>query len=384
MIDFQITSPRHSLIQFVATDAEAQPDNCRPNTDSCMPIQTTDDISFQVFAEDVEVAPPDSQYVLRVIMSCDAEAEPVTIGEGTVIGSISWHLDSPNSRAIGYSDFDTPVDFANGFNDGECFTIGLYSALYTYIYADVDPAVGIEITVSVEVNGSPVNVGTFTCVNIDDLIGALNAEFGMYGDVFSLVSGGPGAGTIQVISNSGNVYSTLTVDDGRLNAYEPTISAEYTLKYCSGCFQYVSNACFTTVLKYKNDENAYGFEYEIDAAFYNKARMRLYLQNPQPVVDENVFRLSNGTRKTLSAVHSLAREGVVDYMGEAGHVALSIALKHDDLYLKDYPATAFTKFVSEGQYEINWQNRPGLNIDSAPGKFKVLETPYYEENVNCE
>lgn len=382
MIDFEITSPHNSLIQFVELNTELELNDCNPNSDECFPISTSEDISFQLLIENTELAPPDHQYTVMCILSCSDEEEYIDLGETTVLGTIDWSLDAPNSRAIGYSDLSV-IDFSTVFQNRDCFRLGIYSTLHDYVYTDVDPAVAIEITVSLVINGVTESIGTFTCNNIDDLIGSLNVVTGPFGDTFVLSSGGPGVGTIHIESTSGNIYGTLTIDDGRLIPYEPTDDPQYTLKYCSPCFQYLSDLCFTSVIKYRSDEDSYGFVYEDDTNFFNKVRMKFYLCNPQVVVEENIFRLSDGSRKMLSAVHSLSREGVVNFMGEKGHVALSVALKHDDVYIQCYPETAFKKYVNEGQYVIKWLNDPGVIIDFAMAEFKVLETPFYEENVNC-
>jgi len=147
------------------------------------------------------------------------------------------------------------------------------------------------------------------------------------------------------------------------------------------CFQYVSDTCFTSKLKYKNDEDAFGFDYTNIEDAWNIIRLPIYFRNPQPKNDQKVYLRSDGTRTKLYAKLSKQYEALVDYTTEEVHQKLVVALSHDSV-----------NFVTDNNYELECtfedeynQEFPsvmqGINIWNA--KFNVMETPFDEQNNNC-
>ncbi len=188
---------------------------------------------------------------------------------------------------------------------------------------------------------------------------------------------------IHVEASGGNVFSNLVIYDGAVNTYYyPVVTQTELPEFDSNCFTYIDDTCFTTVIKYRSNENSFSLFYTGDTAFHNAVRLPLFINNPQPVSDENVFRLSDGSKKTLFARFEKEYEGQTDYMDENFHFKLAIALKHDFVYLGDDYGTV-NQYIQEGKYEIGWLNKPGTNYDSAPANFKVRTSPYFQVNSNC-
>lgn len=164
----------------------------------------------------------------------------------------------------------------------------------------------------------------------------------------------------------------------------------YSAVGCSNCFYRICDPCFTSVISYRCDEDAFGFDYyhvsgggNVLAGFYNKIRLPFYLKEPQFPKKKNVFIKSDGARKTLSSRIEKEYNAFTDYMTEQWHERLVIALEHDTVLIEspDAPVSPALQFTCESNYDIEWQRF--LNYPTAPAKFKVKLTPYNNYNSNC-
>lgn len=114
--------------------------------------------------------------------------------------------------------------------------------------------------------------------------------------------------------------------------------------------------------------------------FKNRVRLPFYLTRPQFPNESNVFRLANGTRKTLSAIIFKTFEGETDNLPKEIHERLIIALKHDDVTIEG--RYLITGVSLDGDYEIDWNKF--LDYPLAKGAFKVQVTPFNYSNDNCQ
>jgi hypothetical protein len=114
--------------------------------------------------------------------------------------------------------------------------------------------------------------------------------------------------------------------------------------------------------------------------FRNRVRLPFYITRPQFPTEQNVFRLADGSSKTLSAVVRKVYEGETNYFPEALHERLVIALKHDDVTIEGYRYLGGVS--TEGDYEIEWNNF--LDYPIAKASFKVQVTPFNYSNDNCQ
>jgi len=114
-------------------------------------------------------------------------------------------------------------------------------------------------------------------------------------------------------------------------------------------------------------------------AFKNRIRLPFYVTRPQFPTEENVFRLANGARKTLSATVLKTFEGETDNLPKEIHERLIIALKHDDVIIE---GRYYLGGVSiDGSYDIDWNKF--LDYPLAKAAFKVQVTPFNYSNDNC-
>lgn len=104
------------------------------------------------------------------------------------------------------------------------------------------------------------------------------------------------------------------------------------------------------------------------------------MTRPQFPTEENVFRLANGARKTLSATVLKTLEGETDNLPKEIHERLIIALKHDDVIIE---GRYYLGGVSmDGSYDIDWNKF--LDYPLAKAAFKVQVTPFNYSNDNCK
>lgn len=377
-----IFAPENSLIQFPASDIIQ---SCGIVMNKCLPITRSSDINFQIKIDDVESAPSPTAYVMKLFRTCDiAEVAPVPTylyGEDEeVFATLSWtHLN--DGIAWGFMEQTNPdFDFGSVFEDGECFRIGIVAvAGDSYKYSNFFGVTGSDVTIKLFINGVNTTIGVFDYSDGEDIADAIRSVIS--DNVTVLVAVNDNYISITIHSLSGDTYGNLTL--GATVYTADVVTGQDDLVACSTCFTYKSDPCFTTVLKYRNDENAFGFNYETNEDFYNKVRVPLYLDSPQPLTNKNVYRYSSGEYKTLSAVFEKELLGHVGYCDEHRHFAIAIALKHDNLQMAQDDDDEFTTYSVEDAYEIAWLNKPGTNPDSAPASFKAKESPFYQVNSNC-
>lgn len=114
--------------------------------------------------------------------------------------------------------------------------------------------------------------------------------------------------------------------------------------------------------------------------FKNRIRLPFYVTRAQFPSEQNVFRRADGSTKTLSAIVRKVYEGETNYLPEAIHERLKIALMHDDVTVE---GQRYLGGVSvEGDYDIEWNEF--LDYPIAKAKFKVQVTPFNYSNDNCQ
>jgi hypothetical protein len=378
-----IYAPENSIIQFPASDVIS---SCVIVPSKCLPITRSSDINFQIIIDDVEAAPASNEYVMKLFTTCDTSdlVEVPAYIYGTdeeVFATIAWTHMTDEGIAYGFmTQTNDDFDFGQVFENGDCFRIGIVRVNSdSYKYANFFEVTGSDVTIKLTINGVEQTLGIFDYSTPDDIADAIRSYISDQVTVLQAVN--TSYVSITIHSLSGDTYGNFKLGG---TTYAATVTAgEDDIVACSNCFVYKADPCFTTVLKYRNSENAFGFNYEADDEFYNKVRVGMYIDNPQPVDTENVYRQSNGVYKTLSAMFESVSEGHVDYYDKQRHFAIAMAMRHDDFSAAQNNEDEFTGYVRSGAYEIAWQNKPGINLDAAPASFKVKETPYYQINSNC-
>lgn len=170
-----------------------------------------------------------------------------------------------------------------------------------------------------------------------------------------------------------------------------TVTVDETV-YTSNCFQYSSKTCFTSRIKYRSNQNVFGFTYYLDsnnddvndiATFYNIVRIPAYIRQPEPRSTETQYRLSDGDYKLLSSVMENLWEMITDWVDRDFHRKLFVALGNNEFWLTQ-DDVSLTRFQKEGEYKIGWDKSPGLNMNSAPATVQLKESPFFNYNSNCQ
>lgn len=377
-----LSSPENSFIQFRSVDDQAELYTCSDVFNTCLPVNRNTDLSFQLFW-DLGVYEEDTNddYTVGLIRDCD-DTEALTIPEtyGTDFATIDWRVVDDDGRSVGLSEAIGDYDLDSVFNDGDCFRLGIFQNIVTNNYSLSQTPNGVY-GVFLVIDGVDTEISNGAVLpNMAALLTLVNNYF--LGAGITDVATSPVSPVLIIISNSGIVYGNFTFLTGITSVHSPVVVPH--LRYCSNCLKYTIDICWTSLIKYRSNENSFGFDYS-DTSFYNIIRLPFYLNNPQPITTENVFRLSTGGYKMLSAVFEKEHEARVGYLDEEQHFRLAIALKHDVVRIKDQLQTSFRRFFMEAKYEIDWLNKPGTNINVAPSKvLKLKESPYYNVNSNCD
>lgn len=181
---------------------------------------------------------------------------------------------------------------------------------------------------------------------------------------------------IQIIKTIRNLVEEANEDNGGI----PQYSYSNSIVGCVGCFQRICDPCYTTLINYRNNENAFGFNNNNRS--YNQIRLPFYFKEPQFPTKRTVFTLSNGMQKKLSARMEKEWIAETDYMPKEWHEKLAIALEHDNVRVTNTNANLSNVLIMmDANYEIDWQHF--LNYPTAPAKFKAKQIPYNIINSNC-
>lgn len=164
-----------------------------------------------------------------------------------------------------------------------------------------------------------------------------------------------------------------------------------TFLFETNCFIKICDPCWTSKIKYRCDEDSFGFDYSTQYAdsggledFYNSIRLPFYLTEPQYPVKRTVFTKSDGSRKKLSARIENSYEFLTDYMPKDWHEKLIVALEHDIVIIDNVNSGLpdNSQFNNEKDYKIDWQRF--LNYPTATASGQLMLTPYFNVNSNCK
>lgn len=366
-------SPDNSFIQFTGVGNPVAVNNCVQPFQTCLPIHAGNDYAFQFYILGELEEFEEDNIVVRLV-SDDDEVESSDI-------PIDWFYDPEQDRTWGIVQTDFNI---SAFTEKNCLNFIIFRNIYNYGYTGIVQAWGSAMTITLTVDGVATAFGGGTISTIADIVFLLNTGFTFFS--LDAVATQTTATGINIQSAGGNVFGNLVISDPGADTYTPVVTLAISNQLAiSNCLMYVENTCFTRVVKYKGNENQFGFNYEISfpyGDFYNQVRLPVYIDSPQPIDDESYFLLSDGTQKVLSASYLKEYDAHTEYFDEADHFRLRAALKHDELFLGETVAT-LAGFTSPGKYEIGWFTNPGPRIGNAPASFKVRPTPYFQKNSNC-
>lgn len=139
----------------------------------------------------------------------------------------------------------------------------------------------------------------------------------------------------------------------------------------------VSKSLQTKFVEYKHNQDAFTFQYSEMPNFYQKFRLELNFGRifKFPII-EKVYRQQDGTFRNQNV--SIDKEYILKtgYFDENAHKALSVALKHSDVYLDG------VKFFNTGEYTLEGDDDDTLtNLIQA--KTALLQQAYNRTSISC-
>lgn len=356
-------NPENSFIQFRSVLASPlDTEVCGQSFETCLPISAGDDYAFQLYVNGTVSEDLQDNFIIRLVSQDDTV-------ESADIAAV-WFYDADND--VTWANVTTDFNI-NPFKVVKCMNFKIIQLTQSYQYFAIIETWGNSMTVDIVIDGVTTPAGGGVLTGTSDLVTLLNAFLGSAATV-TVIS----TTAIQIQSDEGNVYGDIIITDSVPHTYSPNIpDPEESTKYISNCLMYVESQCFTRVVAYKGNENIFGFNYALDPKFYNSVRLPVWIEKPQPIIDENYFLLSDGTKKVLSARYEKEYDGHTEYFDEAMHFKFLAALKHDTFLLDG------DEYSAEGKYDIGWISLPGSPILNAPATFKVRPTPFFQQNSNC-
>lgn len=178
------------------------------------------------------------------------------------------------------------------------------------------------------------------------------------------------------------------INDGecvRIVLYDTSSEA---IRFCSNCFTYQEDICYTKVIRYTNLEDAFGLYYDSTYGFgtvYNRVRLYLTCHSPTWPKEKTVFKKSDGSYQKLASRVDKQYQVLVDYQVEDFMQALTIALEHDQFWLYDDQDDAWEERMAmeDDEFEPQWDERPGQFKRHAQTTFVLRVTPFDNLNSNC-
>jgi hypothetical protein len=181
-----------------------------------------------------------------------------------------------------------------------------------------------------------------------------------------------------VIERSGDeLYSITPVFSSFPSCFRiALLSEDDTVLEVSSVSFALTDSRYTSQVVYLNDEDGFDFSY-CSTGFVNRVRLPLYLRSPQFPQTQTVYDKRNGRRKLLSASISKVWELETDYLSEAMHEKIIVALAHDEVYIDGRLLTKTEDYTIDYSSVLE---RGGVKYMKASSKVSANVT---HRNSNC-
>lgn len=147
-----------------------------------------------------------------------------------------------------------------------------------------------------------------------------------------------------------------------------------TLISGSNALMYVCDTEYTSVIEYDLFDPAFGWDCPLGV---NRVRLPVYLDKPQFIKEQEIYKRRNGTSKVLFSEIGKQYELNVDYMSEEMHEKLIVALSCDNVTIDG------KRIRSTEDYSVNWDSTRRESCGrTAPAKARVTED-LTRTNGNC-
>lgn len=205
-------------------------------------------------------------------------------------------------------------------------------------------------------------------------LGLWSADLGIY--LFDIVS-------LNQIVISGNNYSfyadewsvpTLPKNENfRFVLY----NAPSTILYYSNSFRVINNTDYTSIVRYRNSNDALGFLYETATTFYNEFRVDLWTGRPN--YNENVKGYDTYEGDFIPVKSDIQKiiEFQTRFFDEVANEAFFSMLSQSEFYIDEVRY----KKQQDKSYEISWSEDDDTQIGN--GTVGLLVNDYSAAVINC-
>ena len=214
-----------------------------------------------------------------------------------------------------------------------------------------------------------------TVVPFADLkLGLWSDDLGIYlGDIVSL----------NQIVISGDNYSfyadewTVPVLPKNENFRFVLFNAPATILYYSNSFRVVNNTDYTSVVRYRNANDALGYLYETATTFFNEFRIDVWTGRPNYNENAKGYDTHEGDFITVKSDIQKLREFQTRFFDEVANEAFFSMLSQSEFYIDEI---RYKKQQGEG-YEIGWSEDDDNKIGN--GTVSLLVNDYSAAVINC-
>jgi hypothetical protein len=149
-----------------------------------------------------------------------------------------------------------------------------------------------------------------------------------------------------------------------------------------GCFELINDECYTTVLRFRSNNDELCFYYSQDANYIQSIRLPMYFRDVQYPSTSTGYQKSDGTWVKLSERIQEEWTLTTDWLEARTHKALKIALAHDTVIALGNMGIN-DQITAQNNYTINWESKT-KPYPLAKGTVKVNKTiNTCSVNTNC-
>lgn len=344
-----ITHPEYSFVRVNEDNATIP--SCSDGLDPCLPVIEMSDLQFQLLTDlppvdNGDFEPQTVPWLIALPCQDGCAFDPEDLFN-EIFGGVNYKIDvlapsdSTHIGAVNISEDMVGIDVGDRvyLYNGNLFASGFYTVL------SKAPFDGIGTTLVMEPNGDVVsnisNDSPYARVFVVDdsfpaFVSTSAFELPESSDYETAYSFGRASSNGVLPYSVGDCFSLciyhleieVKEDD------EPTFVSGECIGL-SNCFRVPQKTCYTSKLRYSNNENGFDFYVatDVDDNFGSTIRLPMHLHSPQFPGEEKGYQKSDGTFLKLSERINKTWQLETDYMPDEFHTRLRVALSCDNIQI---------------------------------------------------
>lgn len=154
-------------------------------------------------------------------------------------------------------------------------------------------------------------------------------------------------------------------------------NAPSTILFYSNSFRFVNNTDYTSVVRYRNANDALGYLYETATTFFNEFRVDVWTGRPNYPENVRGYETYEGGFIQVKSDIQKLRTFETRYLDEVSHEAFSSMLTQSEFYIDEIRY----KKQSDQSYDIAWSEGDDSKIGM--GAVSLLVNDYSAAVINC-